>query len=101
LTFLNPLYFERNGWLFIEDELIRNCAHQVLRIHPLHCICGWVIAWISFVSKSQECWISPIVLNEGEHSGFRIWDIKFTLACVNSVVLSVVLALLFSKSEET
>jgi len=34
------------------------------------------------------------VLTEGEHSGFRIWDIKFTLACVNSVVLSVVLALL-------
>ena len=32
------------------------------------------------------------MLTEGEHSGFHIWDIKFTLACVNSVT-SVVLAL--------
>jgi hypothetical protein len=87
--FLNSLYFERNGLLFIEDELIGNCAHQVPRIHPLRCICGWFIAWISFVSKS--CWISPIVLTEGEHSGFHIWDIKFTLACDICLALSVVL----------
>ena len=33
------------------------------------------------------------MLTEGEHDGFLVWDIKFTLAFVNSVALSVVLAL--------